>query len=95
MEKGFIDINGKEAYQVYRKTLDKEGPLDGVSTSTYSKATNIEKVTVVTYIPYESYVLSVWVEISGEISDDPEKKKISPQYEEENLSKYNQILSTF
>lgn len=82
------------SYQTYTK-ITRGGPQECYEPPCdWSDYENTENLIVNTYIPHTSTIFTVRAEMSGEVSNDEEKKKVNPTEEEAYLNTYRKILST-
>lgn len=82
------------SYQTYTK-ITRGGPQECYEPPCdWSDYENTKNLIVNTYIPHTSTIFTVRAEMSGEVSNDEEKKKVNPTIEDAYLSTYRKILST-
>jgi len=95
-EQGYVTVAQIQSYQIYTKTIDRDGPMECYNPPCdWSSYKNVESLVVRTYVPYKSAIFEVSVNMGGEISTDAQKKKINPQEETSYINTYKLILTTF
>jgi hypothetical protein len=94
-EQGYVTVGQIQSYQIYTKTIDRDGPLECYNPPCdWSAYKNVESLSVKNYISHKPDIFVFSAEMAGEISTETQKKKVNPEEEASYLNTYRLILSS-